>query len=974
MQELHFVTHFQDLSSWFTDLWLPKIDSLASRPHAVLLPSDIAVDHLKMTCAQHAVDSNSISFFTPRDLRTFLQKFLDSRAHEYENYKVIPLKVLKFWVQNILRSRSKQRGLKLQAIQGDPEIFLQAFALWRQTHSAEKFLLFDDDFSFFARKLDHFLFQHHWVLSPEEAYCSCEPKEKVFQDVFIGGFSQVNWDDLPLIRTLTQLSQHSTFVNFLSDEPRWDALLGKAIFPLRPNDASPSPKLFWEFSTQAISTKRETISSQDTAPSEYLSAENIDQEITQVCQKLQSLMASPLKGRIAIILPREASLEAILLPKKLQQMGIPFTSSLALPPHIRTYPVVNSWCQWQKSDHIDDYFKFIQSLYSGDFISASTQKSLKEEMTLAITELGPQRSSLLLDWLSEKTKNDELKSFLKTWNLWPVKANVQVFQSYLLENIDKNFGTSFPQEVRALWIEELEPLQVLDKTCSRISFIEFFETSFKELISKATDDSSPFAKICLITYEEAYHGTWQYVFFFRSAEEWPHRRPWSANPLLEDTNWSAHWKSWLNHPSTWSLKKYAIVPLRTQEKDHFLILSAKKFRQKFSQKNGYFFSVFEKHEADSSHLPSDASLCEPPHQKNVASIRQDDENSTPAAPQKIFSNSSLQSFSDLKEIYRHRRDPQKPFGAWDYSLEAPLWKYFSFPCKTWESILQYPEESWYRHILKQEPKMTSLGPEWQKISVGIWVHDFLSFPEASEKIQNLPDLSEGYEHIRSRAKRFRKNVETFFSKHGMRLHTIWEAVWNEALQLACRLFRRIAFHWESCKFQSEFVIPDETYLSLPSGTSLALKGRIDLWLQRGTKGYVIDYKTGGDRSLTGHQWYRIDSSGKAIVSAKSLQLLLYGIALHNKGWNDIRLMILKPDTPMGEKIEKEQLCLATLKEDSNFTKFLSIFENIVHKGILGLRPIPHLSSKHFKRPLATLPIENHILQKRCLKTFTCLWE
>jgi hypothetical protein len=973
MEQIHFVTHFQDLSSRFMDLWLPQVDFLETKPYAVLLPCGLAIDNLKIACAQREIALDNLSFFSPDDLRSFLSKFLDSCSHGHKNYEVVSPKTLKFWARNILKSREKRRNLKLQALQGDIEKFLQTFALWKQASLSQKTSLFDDDFSFLANILDRFLFHHNWVLSAEEAYSFSESKEKIFQNAFIGGFFQQNWDDLPLIRILTQLSSHTTFVNFLGEDSRWDALWKNISSQLFRDNASLSLKFA---SAPSISTRGKITSSDaySTLPSEHFTAETLDQEITQVCQKLQSIMASPLEGCVAIILPRESSLEAILLSKQLQQMGISFTSSLALPPSIRTYPVVNSWCQWQKSDQIHDYFAFVQSLFSSDLIDASIKKSLQEEITLAITELGVWHSGMLLDWLLEKTKNDDLKSFLKTWYLWPEKAELQLFQSYLLQNLDKNLWGTFPHEIQTPLVKELQLLQVWDKRCFRSFFIEFFETSFQELISKTTNYSFPSAKICLMTYEEVRYGTWQYVFFFRSAEKSIPHRPWSGNPWLKDANWSAYWKSLLDNSSTWSLKKHATIPLRPQEKDHFFTLNAKKFRQKFFQKNGYFFSVFEKHDADSCHSLSDTSPFEHSPQKNTTSVRYGDENSTQAVSQSIPSNSSSQSFSNLKEIYHQRRDPQRSFGAWDYSLEAPLWKYFSFPCKTWESILQNPEESWYRHILKQESE-TFLGEQkWPKMALGLWVHDFLNFPEASKKMQNLPDLSEGYEHIRSRAKRFRKNVEIFFSKHGMRLHTIWEVAWNEALQSACQLFRRIVFYGKSCEFQSEFTLPDEAYLLFPSGTSLALKGRVDLCLQQGTQSYIIDYKTGGDRPLTGHQWYRIDSLGKALVSAQGLQLILYGIALQNKGWNDIRLMILKPDTPMGEGIEKEQLCLSALKEDPNFIEFLRIFENIINKGIFGLRPVSHFFQKHFRKPLAVLPIENHILRERCLKTFTCVWE
>ncbi|MDR0445306.1 MAG: PD-(D/E)XK nuclease family protein [Puniceicoccales bacterium] len=668
------------------------------------------------------------------------------------------------------------------------------------------------------------------------------------------------------------------------------------------------------------------------------------------------MLTSHLEGRIAIVLPRENSPEAVLLQERLYQEKIQFTSSCFRSSSIQTCPVINAWCQWQKSDHIDDYFQWIQSFVNEDILSISVKKELEKEVSKSVTSLGTHRSGLLLDWILSKTKNDTLRFFLKTCNLLPVEAQIHEFPTFLPKNI-----ISFSEQ-------ELLPLRFLEKKCSRHSFIEFLETSLQESASQRVEKfSSSFAKVCLLSPEEALYGTWASVFFFHCVEQAP--RPWDDNPWIH----RAHWQSQLrrDHPQIFSPEESTSLLLKNHNRKCFSLRFLRKIQKECSDKKNYFFAALSNGNLLS--LPFNLFFLENYADRYGSFQKLGFDASASVTKKSALKTNLKRPFPHLKKIYQDRRNPQNPFGAWDYSLEAPLREHFSFSCKTWESILQNPEDSWYRHILQQEPCPIFAEQEWIKLARGIWVHEFLSFLEIFEEARDMLDLIESYAHIGCQAHSFKEKIETFLSVHGTELTSIWEITWNEALSLSRQLFQRVALMGNSPKFRSEFTLPQGSRLQFSSGASLPLTGRIDLWLQEETQSCIIDYKTGGDMALRGKKWINVKSSKGKVASAKGLQLVLYGIALQVKGGQNIQLLILKPDSPMGDALNGERVDLKTLLKEDSFCEFLRIFEYIVSHGVLGLRPSSYASQQPLKRPLAVLPIEDNILQKRCIKTFTCLW-
>ncbi|MDR3143700.1 MAG: hypothetical protein LBT57_02550, partial [Puniceicoccales bacterium] len=734
------VADFGELSSSFIDIWWPSLDPLSPKPQAVLLPSETAVENLKMACAQRGIILGNTPFFSPSELREFLKSSSNSCAQVQQGFRIIPEKTLKFWLRNILKASTRLQALKLQALREEAGLFLQTFALWRRVSpTRRRQSLFDSDFSFFAEQFEAFLAHQQAVLSIEEAYQYSEFKGKLFQNAFIGGFSPQNGNDLPLLRLCAQLSERVTFANLLSENFHRDRFWQSVTAHLKSEDAGfvadvPSP-----CREKSAGKRKEAFVSDEgdtpAFPSTHFSAETLDEEVAQVCGQLRVILGSRPKGRVAIILPSESSLENMLLQERLHREGIPFSSALLFPPRVRTYPIAHAWCRWQKSDRIDDYSQWVQRLFFGGFLNDSLRKSLEGEMSSGLIRLAWHSSGLLLDWVREKTGNGNLKDFLNLARLWPERADVPTFLDSLARIVDNGLWGSFPQEQRSTLFQELRPWSLMGQKCSRFSFIEWLEASLRECFSETPSYASPSAEVCLITPAEFDHGMWPCVFLLHSAERLGKRHPWSLNPFLQTTGRASRQKSSSEASHHSPLAGNTELGEEGHEQEPFLALNLKKIRRKYSGEHGYFFSISRANgDTDSPSVP----IASPSPTESNDSASGPLRRKSPSPSSSGHPSTMPEPFGELKKIHRERRDPQLPFGAWDYSLGAPLGKYFTFPCKTWEALLCNPEEAWYRYLLGRGDFWDFPEADWRKIVLGTWVHDFLHFPEASENALNLP--------------------------------------------------------------------------------------------------------------------------------------------------------------------------------------------------------------------------------------------
>lgn len=273
----------------------------------------------------------------------------------------------------------------------------------------------------------------------------------------------------------------------------------------------------------------------------------------------------------------------------------------------------------------------------------------------------------------------------------------------------------------------------------------------------------------------------------------------------------------------------------------------------------------------------------------------------------IFSNSEDDPILPVKQTqiaYEARRNPEAPFGIYDFGLTEELAREFThrIPCKEWEFILKNPEEKWYKIAMGiRDVNLYDTVFDETLLLTGTWTHEILS-----EIIQNfslsLSSISD--ENLKALVK---KAIQKRWQNPPKLL---WQRAFLHELESTIYdLLRQVA---ELCdnntieSISSEYEISGE---SLLLGEEFPLKGRVDLLLKdKDGKLQIIDFKTHNKDSLT----------TKQITKGNYLQLALYGKYFSHED-NDVELKILSP------RVQPKSLSMMELLEDDGVKNFWNDF-------------------------------------------------
>lgn len=313
--------------------------------------------------------------------------------------------------------------------------------------------------------------------------------------------------------------------------------------------------------------------------------------------------------------------------------------------------------------------------------------------------------------------------------------------------------------------------------------------------------------------------------------------------------------------------------------------------------------------------------------------------------------------------YRARRNPGRPFGEYECAFTSPPGEPLILSCKEWEQALQWPAACWMKHALGIENTTRDPAPHHHQLALGTWVHRWLSpaghagkpgawktFPRGGEWLLSVDAAAEGT----------RRQVEAAYRAAGTTLPEWWIALWEEARGTA----RHIAAELEQIqgwpRIATEWSLPRKLIVTLPDGSRMPLRGRMDLLLADGDpRGeaqpnyWVVDYKTGNDTPLQANRL------GQQLVKGKSLQICLYALARAHLGAADVTASLVSLYTRM-----EPQVRLSDLRNPS-LNAFWQELACMQASGVFGmlepLRPEYGFAPDH---PLATLAIDIDILEEK----------
>ncbi len=336
---------------------------------------------------------------------------------------------------------------------------------------------------------------------------------------------------------------------------------------------------------------------------------------------------------------------------------------------------------------------------------------------------------------------------------------------------------------------------------------------------------------------------------------------------------------------------------------------------------------------------------------------------SPVDPQKINSI----NLGRTRYAYDARRQ-LRPASEYDFALRTPPNEPISISVTEWGRALGSPALTWMKLFLGVEADADDRGA-WS-LSTGNWVHDWLTHgvsDTAPNEFVSIRPVEEIRARVAERAKAFRTMVETLATACAQPVPDWWTSGWSNALYLADTLASKLTDLTDWLELASEWKLESPTSIPLGEHKILRIRGRLDLILGRGKKSeagfrfpelWIVDYKTG-------HQFLPDLRTGerlrKQLLNGKAVQLALYALAAKVLGADKVRLTLLGTTAELEPNFR--------LSEVVAQADFWNALYRMQESGVFGMTGLVHnkfgFSAPY---PLATLPIDQHLLQAKWAAT------
>jgi hypothetical protein len=314
-----------------------------------------------------------------------------------------------------------------------------------------------------------------------------------------------------------------------------------------------------------------------------------------------------------------------------------------------------------------------------------------------------------------------------------------------------------------------------------------------------------------------------------------------------------------------------------------------------------------------------------------------------------------------------RRDATKPFDEFSFCLKEKPATALRLSCKAWEEAVARPGASWFKHLLRVEPRWDPATEDGVRRVVGTWAHAWVRpgpggrLREDGAVSQPLPEQALWRKLVDDRATAQRAAVGAAFTTAGRPLPEAWLDAWAGAGRAVRDWIDALAGEGEWREGLGEFHLPRDLNGLLPLvNAAIPLAGRLDLVpLSRagvfapgglaGTAAWLVDFKTGGDQTL----------SVARLAKGEGLQLALYAVALQALGAGPVRLTLLTREGGAEVQLTGEDL------ENPQLAGLWQLVADLAVAGQWGERH--DLADAHDRAgdyPLATLPVPGEVVHKK----------
>jgi hypothetical protein len=322
--------------------------------------------------------------------------------------------------------------------------------------------------------------------------------------------------------------------------------------------------------------------------------------------------------------------------------------------------------------------------------------------------------------------------------------------------------------------------------------------------------------------------------------------------------------------------------------------------------------------------------------------------------------------AEAARAYAARRNWAGPFDEFSFCLKDAPAGALRLSCKAWEEAVARPGATWFKQVLRVEPRWDPATEDSTRRVIGTWAHAWVRAEPGTERGESAPESQPRPERsfwekmATGRADELRSQATTAFATAGRPLPEAWLDAWASAGRAARDWIEALADLDGWPEALAEVHLPKGLSAALPqSGALLRLTGRLDLVLlaRRGVLGpgglaggeaWLVDFKSGSDEPL------RLTKLAKG----GGLQLTLYALALRALGAGAVRLTLLARDGAAEAQLKGEAL------EDPQLEGLWRLVAAMAGGQWGEWHDLADEHDRSGDYPLATLPVAGDILGRK----------
>ena len=804
-----------------------------------------------------------------------------------------------------------------------------------------------------------------------------------FSHVLISGFDGAHWAEWFVLRTAVELAKSATIV---LEEPRgnfsdidlcwigsWEEVCGEAQRISRPTASSVlGDSLFSEMEMRGGTKVPKRF--------DFLIGTNFSEQAEAITRQCVRYLADEKCTRLGVIFPGSGALPR-LVASSLERLEIPHNDGLGhIVPGIFESAEWQAWIELQRAPRLNSFLRFLNALPDPTVLSPSVSRQLVEKI------LRESYKEVLLDDLEllrefcASSANEKSQATAEALRVLPFLPAHATFAQFLEQTHIAFSHLGWKQHALELSNAVDNWSQRLDLKFSRALFLRWLEeTAATSDAERSAAGDHPYARVQLLTVARAQNQEWSHLILAGWNEgAWP--PPAGAEfARAEEIHAFNHSVQRLNQRAArqgsqgeghTSVSENHSLYLGPSEQRAIALRQFDTLLESASEGVTLTASLVHEDEPERFWNPSECftelylkTRGGPLAQTTLRNLQRD----TALLPRPTSSATDVQQ---TLIAFDARRDSSEPAGEYDFALR-PNGSYRPVPTLSVtdiERMVSSPAIIWMKRYLGVEASEDTANP-WTA-TTGKWVHHWLAnIIETREgKIFSaFPSLTKIDERICVTADEERAAVQHLCGLVSKVVPDWWTSGWLNARYFARHLGAKIGaakgWNWMA----TEQAVGRVGAVKIAVSVELKLHGQVDVVLAEddapsfvGGKIWIVDYKTGSTKEL------KTSDLHDSLVKGTTLQLGLYALAMRELGATEVSVSIIS----LAVKNVAPQLSVVDLVPHTDIFADLAKMQRTGIFGMKGeIRPAFGYSATY---PLATLPIDNDILEDKWAATHPAL--